>query len=57
MVLEIDGAKRRVSLGLKQTHAQPLGSSLQKAVPCRHPTVEGEVKNITEFGSVRWPRR
>ncbi|AOZ70018.1 30S ribosomal protein S1 [Rhodobacter xanthinilyticus] len=48
MVLEIDTAKRRVSLGLKQcmrnpwevfAEAHPVGS-----------VIEGEVKNITEFG-------
>ena len=48
MVLEIDGDKRRVSLGLKQTlrnpwevfaENNPVGSQ-----------IEGEIKNITEFG-------
>lgn len=48
MVLEVDPEKRRISLGLKQClpnpwerflELRPLGS-----------TIEGEVKNITEFG-------
>ena len=48
MVLEIDTAKRRVSLGLKQTQGNPWETFAHD-----HPTgtvVEGEVKNITEFG-------
>ncbi len=48
MVLEIDGAKRRVSLGLKQTMRNPWEVFAET-----HPAgteVEGEVKNITEFG-------
>ncbi len=48
MVLEIDSAKRRVSLGLKQTMRNPWEVFEEK-----HPVgsiVEGEVKNITEFG-------
>jgi small subunit ribosomal protein S1 len=48
MVLEIDGSKRRVSLGLKQTMRNPW-----ELFEETHPTgteVEGEVKNITEFG-------
>jgi small subunit ribosomal protein S1 len=47
-VLEVDSAKRRISLGLKQTQANPWDSFADK-----HPVgslVEGEVKNITEFG-------
>src|SRR5205823_6148824 len=47
-VLEVDPSKRRISLGLKQTQANPWDSFAD-----RHPTgstVEGEVKNITEFG-------
>jgi small subunit ribosomal protein S1 len=48
IVLDVDASKRRISLGLKQaqqnpweafTQAHPVGSS-----------VEGEIKNITEFG-------
>ena len=48
MVLEIDSAKRRVSLGLKQTQGNPWEN-----FAATHPEgteVEGEVKNITEFG-------
>ncbi|NDR59500.1 30S ribosomal protein S1 [Aliiruegeria sabulilitoris] len=48
MVLEIDTAKRRVSLGLKQTMRNPWELFSES-----HPEgteVEGEVKNITEFG-------
>ena len=48
MVLEIDGVKRRVSLGLKQTQRNPWEVFAEQ-----HPEgsqVEGEVKNITEFG-------
>jgi small subunit ribosomal protein S1 len=48
MVLEIDTVKRRVSLGLKQTMRNPWEVFAES-----HPEgtqVEGEVKNITEFG-------
>ncbi|HYM33287.1 MAG TPA: 30S ribosomal protein S1 [Candidatus Cybelea sp.] len=48
MVLEVDPHKRRISLGLKQCLANPWESFAEK-----HPVgsqVEGEVKNITEFG-------
>ncbi|WP_424928026.1 30S ribosomal protein S1 [Amaricoccus tamworthensis] len=48
IVLEIDTAKRRVSLGLKQTQGNPW-----ETFAATHPNgtpVEGEVKNITEFG-------
>jgi small subunit ribosomal protein S1 len=48
MVLEIDQAKRRVSLGLKQTMRNPwevFAETHPEGTP-----VEGEVKNITEFG-------
>jgi len=48
MVLEIDAAKRRVSLGLKQTMRNPwevFAETHPEGTP-----VEGEVKNITEFG-------
>ncbi len=47
-VLEVDAAKRRISLGLKQTTGNPWQNFLN-----RHPVgsiVEGEVKNKTEFG-------
>ena len=48
MVLEIDEQKRRVSLGLKQTMRNPWEVFAET-----HPNgtvIEGEVKNITEFG-------
>jgi small subunit ribosomal protein S1 len=48
IVLEIDTVKRRVSLGLKQTQGNPWETFAET-----HPvgtTIEGEVKNITEFG-------
>ena len=48
MVLEIDTAKRRVSLGLKQTKGNPWENFAEK-----YPVgskVSGEIKNITEFG-------
>ncbi|MGL5138098.1 MAG: 30S ribosomal protein S1 [Beijerinckiaceae bacterium] len=47
-VLEVDVAKRRISLGLKQTTGNPWDNFVQK-----YPTgsvVDGEVKNKTEFG-------
>ncbi|AKQ41949.1 30S ribosomal protein S1 [Aurantiacibacter atlanticus] len=48
MVLEVDAEKRRISLGLKQAHRNPWEEFAEA-----HPvgaTVEGEVKNATEFG-------
>jgi len=48
VVLDVDPSKRRVSLGLKQALANPW-----EAFVAAHPigtTVEGEVKNATEFG-------
>ncbi len=48
MVLEVDPAKRRISLGLKQTLDNPW-----ETFAANHPNgsvVEGEVKNKTEFG-------
>ncbi|TIX17324.1 MAG: 30S ribosomal protein S1, partial [Mesorhizobium sp.] len=48
VVLEVDPAKRRISLGLKQTLENPW-----EAFARTHPVgsqVEGEVKNKTEFG-------
>jgi len=47
-VLEVDEEKRRISLGLKQAQENPWA-----AFASAHPvgsTVEGEVKNATEFG-------
>ncbi|MHC3128434.1 30S ribosomal protein S1 [Brevundimonas sp. GN22] len=48
IVLDVDSAKRRISLGLKQAQANPWEAFVEA-----HPigsTVEGEVKNATEFG-------
>ncbi|HTV87685.1 MAG TPA: 30S ribosomal protein S1 [Stellaceae bacterium] len=48
MVLDVDPQKRRISLGLKQVMANPWEAFVEE-----HPvggTVEGEVRNITEFG-------
>src|SRR5476649_2201450 len=48
VVLDVDASKRRVSLGLKQAMQNPWEAFLE-----HHPlgsTVEGEVKNTTEFG-------
>jgi small subunit ribosomal protein S1 len=48
MVLDVDAGKRRISLGLKQVQGNPWEVFLEQ-----HPigsTVEGEVRNITEFG-------
>ncbi|HVY34456.1 MAG TPA: 30S ribosomal protein S1 [Caulobacteraceae bacterium] len=48
VVLDVDASKRRVSLGLKQAMPNPWEQFTEQ-----HPvgsTVEGEVKNTTEFG-------
>src|SRR3954454_24213950 len=48
MVLDVDPQKRRISLGLKQTLANPWETFVEE-----HPIggeLEGEVRNITEFG-------
>jgi small subunit ribosomal protein S1 len=48
IVLDVDASKRRISLGLKQAQSNPWD-----AFVATHPvgsTVEGEVKNATEFG-------
>ncbi|MBN8527844.1 MAG: 30S ribosomal protein S1 [Caulobacterales bacterium] len=48
VVLDVDSSKRRISLGLKQAQDNPWD-----AFVANHPvgsTVEGEVKNATEFG-------
>src|SRR5690242_12387283 len=48
MVLDVDPVKRRISLGLKQCMENPWSGFLEK-----YPVgteLEGEVKNITEFG-------
>jgi small subunit ribosomal protein S1 len=48
MVLDVDPAKRRVSLGLKQCMANPWDSFAENFPSGTE--IEGEVKNITEFG-------
>jgi small subunit ribosomal protein S1 len=48
MVLEVDPDKRRISLGLKQCLANPW-DAFQENYPAGT-EVEGEIKNITEFG-------
>ena len=48
MILEVDSAKRRISLGLKQCTDNPWDSFAEK-----YPSgtkLTGEIKNITEFG-------
>ncbi len=48
MVLDVDSGKRRISLGLKQVQRNPWEQFADE-----HPvgsTVEGEIRNITEFG-------
>src|SRR5476651_135108 len=47
-ILEVDPVKRRISLGLKQTMRNPWELFVEKYPPGT--TVEGEVKNKTEFG-------
>ncbi len=48
IVLEVDAEKRRISLGLKQAQNNPWDAFAEK-YPVGS-TVEGEVKNATEFG-------
>jgi small subunit ribosomal protein S1 len=47
-VLDVDAAKRRISLGLKQVSRNPW-EQFQDEHPIGS-TVEGEIRNITEFG-------
>src|SRR3546814_5773728 len=47
-VLDVDPQKRRISLGLKQTQANPWDEFLDKFPSGSE--LEGEVRNITEFG-------
>ena len=47
-ILEVDSAKRRISLGLKQTQDNPWDAFL--TVHPRGTIVEGPIRNITEFG-------
>ena len=48
MVLDVDPAKRRISLGLKQCMANPWDDFVTSYPAGTE--IEGEVKNITEFG-------
>src|SRR3954463_9129641 len=48
MVLDVDPVKRRISLGLKQCMENPWSGFLEKSPVGSE--LEGEVKNITEFG-------
>ena len=48
MVLDVDAEKRRISLGLKQCGDNPWDAFLASHEPGTE--VEGEIKNITEFG-------
>jgi small subunit ribosomal protein S1 len=48
MVLEVDPEKRRISLGLKQCLGNPWESFQEQYAAGT--TVEGEIRNITEFG-------
>ena len=48
MVLDVDAGKRRISLGLKQVQGNPWDVFVEQ-----HPigsVIEGEIRNITEFG-------
>jgi len=47
-ILEVDSQKRRISLGLKQTQDNPWDVFL--AAHPKGSTVEGPIRNITEFG-------
>src|SRR4030095_10005303 len=47
-ILEVDEEKRRISLGLKQAQSNPWSDFAEK-YPVGS-TIEGEVKNATEFG-------
>jgi len=48
MVLDVDPSRRRISLGLKQTMDNPWDSFADDFTPGIE--LEGEIKNITEFG-------
>ena len=48
MVLDVDPQKRRISLGLKQVMPNPWEAFIEEHAVGS--TVEGEVRNITEFG-------
>ena len=48
LVLDVDGSKRRISLGMKQCIPNPWAALQEKYTVGSE--IEGEVKNITEFG-------
>ena len=48
LILDVDEPKRRISLGLKQAQGNPWEVFLEAHPPGS--TVEGEIRNITEFG-------
>ena len=48
MILDVDEPKRRISLGLKQAQGNPWEVFLEAHPPGTE--VEGEIRNITEFG-------
>jgi small subunit ribosomal protein S1 len=48
MVLDVDEAKRRISLGMKQAQGNPWELFLEAYPPGTE--IEGEIRNITEFG-------
>ena len=49
MVLEVDPEKRRISLGLKQCLGNPWEAFVEQS-PGGLAIIEGEIRNITEFG-------
>ncbi|WP_137127940.1 30S ribosomal protein S1 [Roseomonas sp. HF4] len=48
MILDVDEPKRRISLGLKQAQGNPWELFLEAHAPGS--IIEGEIRNITEFG-------
>jgi small subunit ribosomal protein S1 len=48
MILDVDEPKRRISLGLKQAQGNPWDVFLSNHAPGSE--IEGEIRNITEFG-------
>ncbi|MGK7867003.1 30S ribosomal protein S1 [Falsiroseomonas sp. E2-1-a20] len=48
LILDVDGPKRRISLGLKQAQGNPWALFAEANPPGT--VIEGEIRNITEFG-------
>lgn len=48
VILDVDGPKRRISLGLKQAQGNPWEVFAEQNPPGA--VIEGEIRNITEFG-------